>query len=155
MNEQASWKEKVEVTPEFKWQWRAKIYELVVSSNFQLFIAACIAINVCVLASFHEGQTQGWTTFQTVYALTPAGYFYLILSQYLSWLSSVEVLGRLIAERRSARTDRMASESGRDNSLLACPVAHLQLLGLRYRRSAVLSARHLDDESIATEPWAR
>jgi len=59
----------VEKTPEFESRWRARIYDFVVSSNFQFFIAACIAINVCVLASFHEGQTKGWTAFQTVYAL--------------------------------------------------------------------------------------
>jgi hypothetical protein len=66
VNKQASWKEKIEKTPEFESQWRARLYDFVVSPPFQFFIAACIAMNVCVLASFHEGQTQGWTTFQNV-----------------------------------------------------------------------------------------
>ena len=37
-----------------------------------------------------------------------------------------------------------------DVTILSRGITLLQLLGLRYRRSAVLSARHLDDESIAT-----
>jgi voltage-dependent calcium channel N type alpha-1B len=46
--------------------WRAKLYAFVESPPFQYFIAACICLNVCVLASFHHGQTEGWTQFQKI-----------------------------------------------------------------------------------------
>ena len=45
-------------------KWRNKLFKWVSSERFELSIAACIVVNVVILATYHEDQTAIWTVFQ-------------------------------------------------------------------------------------------